>query len=75
MGKKQARYCKVKQNLKCNECFLQGDFSQNFSMAVQDATQKMFFNAPKQATLHPFLAYVSIAEKIVPYSMCVFSDS
>jgi hypothetical protein len=44
-------------------------------MAVQEATQSMFFKAPSQATLHPFLAYVNIDDKIVPYSMCVFSDS
>jgi hypothetical protein len=43
-------------------------------MTVQDATQGMFFNAPSQATLHPFLAYINIDGKIVPHSMCVFSD-
>lgn len=43
-------------------------------MIVQDATQAMFFNAPRQGTLHPFLAYLNINGKIVPHSMCVFSD-
>jgi hypothetical protein len=34
----------------------------------------MFFNAPRQVTLHPFLAYLNINGKMVPHSMCVFSD-
>lgn len=44
-------------------------------MTIQEATQSMFSKAPSQATLRPFLAYVNIDNKIVPYSMCVFSDS
>ena len=48
-------------------------FLQNFGITIQNATQNLFFDTPKQANLHPFLAYV--AEKIVPYSMRCFSDS
>ena len=75
VAKKQGRCCReLKENLKPNECLLQGDYSQNYSMTVQDATQGMFFNVPSQATLHPFLAYINIDGKTVLRSMCVFSD-
>ena len=43
-------------------------------MTVQEATQSMFFKASSQETLHPYLAYVNIDVKIVPYSKCLFSD-
>lgn len=50
VAKNQRRYYReLKENLKPNECLLQGDYSQNSSMTVQDATQGMFFNAPSQA--------------------------
>lgn len=60
-------------NLPEDVILLQGDFSQNYSMIIQNSTQGSFFNPPPQATLHTFLAYVKSGGEIVKHSMCVFS--
>jgi hypothetical protein len=48
LPKSREDIAKLKENLKSNECILQGDYSQNYSMTMQDATQGMFCNASSQ---------------------------
>jgi hypothetical protein len=51
-----------------------GDFSQNYSIFVQDSTQSSFFNPVQQATIHPFIAYLNVSGKISPHSIAVISN-
>jgi hypothetical protein len=75
ISKKQSKYIKeLKENLPENVCLLHGDFSQNYSMIAQNSTQGSFFNPPPQATLHTFLAYITVNGKSVQHPICVISD-
>ena len=43
ISKEQAKFCReLKQKITSTECLIQGDFSQNYSMFVQDSTQSSF---------------------------------
>ena len=75
ISKEQGKYCKeLKARLLENECILQGDFSQNYSMIAQDSTQSSYFNPASQATIHTYLAILNVAGKISNHSICVISD-
>ena len=75
VAKAQSKFCReLKSNIPLNECLIQGDFSQNYSMYVQDSTQASFFNPVAQATIHPFVIYVNQNGKITPHSAAVISD-
>ena len=75
VAKQQSKFCReMKQNLLPEDCLIQGDFSQNYSMFVQDSTQSSFFNPVGQATIHPFIVYANISGKITPHSIAVISD-
>ncbi len=72
ISKKQSKFIKeLKENLPENLCLLEGEFSQNYSMIAQNSTQGSFFNPPPQATLHTFLAYITVNGKSVQHSICV----
>ena len=75
ISKEQAKFCReLKQKISPTECLIQGDFSQNYSMFVQDSTQSSFFNPVQQATIHPFIAYINISGKISAHSIAVISN-
>ncbi|KZR96408.1 Cc8L18.2-like protein [Daphnia magna] len=75
IAKSQSRFSReLKANLSLNQCLLQGDFSQNYSMLSQDSTQSSFFSPPPQCTLPTFIAYINLDGKIISHSMCVFSN-
>ena len=75
IAKAQTKFCRdLKENITANECLIQGDFSQNYSMFIQDSTQASFFNPVAQATIHPFLVYINQGGKITPHSIAVISD-
>ena len=75
VAKEQSKFCReLKQNIISTECLIQGDFSQNYSMFIQDSTQSSFFNPVSQATVHPFLVYVNESGKVKPHSLAVISD-
>ena len=75
ISKEQGKFCKeLKAGLLENECILQGDFSQNYSVIAQDSTQSSYFNPCSQATIHTFLAILNVDCKICSHSICVISD-
>ena len=75
VAKQQSKFCReIKEKLVPEDCLIQGDFSQNYSMFVQDSTQSSFFNPVAQATIHPFIVYANISGKITPHSIAVISD-
>ena len=43
--------------MKPNECIMQMDFAENFSLIIQDEVQSFYFSK-NQATFHPFVIYV-----------------
>ena len=51
----------LKANMKPLDIILQGDFTENFSVVVQDEIQSFHWEN-KQATLHPFVAYHTLAD-------------
>jgi hypothetical protein len=71
----QSKFCReLKEKITPEECLIQGDFSQNYSMFVQDSTQSSFFNPVQRATIHPFIAYLNVSGKISPHSIAVISN-
>ena len=63
--------------MKPNECIMQMDFAENFSLIVQDEVQSSYFSK-NQATPHPFVIYVrSLNGNQSPESKCccVISDN
>lgn len=62
ISKEQEKYCKELKAgfLLENECILQGDFSQNYSMIAQDSIQSSYLNPASQATTQTFLALLNV---------------
>ena len=54
--KQSASFSKMKDNLQEGEVLVQGDFSENYKIVVQDESQSFHWNN-KQVTLHPFVCY------------------
>ena len=66
----QARFFKeCKSNLVPGEVLVTADFSENYSSALQDTAQGYHWNNA-QATIHPFVAYYTDAERLCHLS-CV----
>ena len=63
----------AKETLKPDICIISGDFSENYSFIVQDAVQG-FHWTNSMATLHPFVAYCMIQNKLEVICICVISD-
>lgn len=75
ISKSQSRFSReLKSNFPLNQCLLQGDFTQNYSMSSQDSTQSSLVPPPPQCALHTFIAYINVYGKIISHSMCVFSN-
>jgi hypothetical protein len=75
ISKSQSRFSReLKSNFPLNQCLLQGDFTQNYSMLSQDSTQSSLVPPPPQCALHTFIAYINVYGKIISHSMCVFSN-
>ena len=71
VAKAQSKFFKnLRDSLPSHEAVLVGDFSENFSFVVQDATQGFHWDN-SQCTLHPFVLYMGGLHK----SYCVISDS
>ena len=74
ISKAQAMYLKdLKNSLDTESCIILGDFSENFSVLVQDAVQGQHWDNT-QATLHPFVVYHLQSEVMKSISLCVISD-
>lgn len=63
----------AKETLKPDICIISGDFSENYSFIIQDAVQE-FHWTNSMATLHPFVAYYMIQNKLEAISICGISD-
>ena len=64
IASEQARFFKeCKSNLVPGEVLVTADFSENYSFVLQDAAQGYHWNNA-QATIHPFVAYYTDAEKL-----------
>lgn len=77
-SKAQSAYLRtLKDAVKSDEeCIILGDFAENYSFIVQDATQGFHWEN-SQATLHPFVACYRTHHKptLQHSSMCIISDS
>lgn len=77
ISKSQSEYLKYcKQNLDNTEVLILGDFSENYSFVVQDASQS-FHWSNSQATVHPFVVYYKNENTncLNHNSFCFISDS
>ena len=79
ISKSQARYLKQLKNdlnQKQNVCIVLADFSENYTMTVQDEIQSFHFHKP-QCTLHPLVLYLPSQDQSLSYiqqSIAFFSD-
>ena len=79
ISKCQARYLKQLKNdlnQKQNVCIVLADFSENYTMTVQDEIQSFHFNKP-QCTIHPLVVYLPSPDQSSSYiqqSLAFFSD-
>ena len=65
----------MKENILIDEAIVTGDFAENYSFVVQDATQ-IFHWTIDQVMLHPIVIYHLNADcKVNHKSYCVISDS
>ena len=81
IAKKQNNtYKNIKENLKEGEILVQGDFSENYKIIVQDESQSFHWNNT-QVTLHPFVCYFRDTDNkikhvsYVPISECNKHDT
>ena len=59
-----------------NVCVVLADFSENYTITVQDEIQRLHFNKP-QCTIHPLVLYFPSPDQSSPYiqqSLAFFSD-
>lgn len=63
----------VKENLKESEFAVVLDFSENYSMVIQDEAQSYHW-ANEQATIHPFVVYYKRENKVEHLNYVVISD-
>ena len=74
IASEQARFFKeCKSNLVPGEVLVTADFSENYSFVLQDAAQGYHWNNA-QATIHPFVAYYTDAERLCHLSYVIISD-
>ena len=79
ISKCQARYLKQLKNdlnQKQNVCIVLADFSESYTMTVQDEIQSFHFNKP-QCTIHPLVVYLPSPDQSSSYiqqSLAFFSD-
>ena len=69
ISKCQARYLKQLKNdlnQKQNVCIVLADFSENYTMTVQDEIQSFHFNKP-QCTIHPLVVYLPSPDQSSSY--------
>lgn len=73
-AKQQAKYLSnLEKNLKPEEFLVKGDFSENFSVVIQDAIQSQYW-AEDQITLHPFVIYYKIGDEVKHENFVVISE-
>ena len=71
IASEQARFFKeCKSNLVPGEVLVTADFSENYSFELQDAAQGYHWNNA-QATIHPFVAYYTDAERLCHLSYVI----
>lgn len=63
----------TKENLRDSEFVVTCDFSENYSIVLQDEAQSYHWTS-QQITLHPFVIYYKREEKIKHMSFVVVSD-
>lgn len=74
IAKKQSSYLKyLKDNIDDSQCIVIGDFSENYSFVVQDASQG-FHWTNNQATIHPFIVYFISENNLSHRTFCFISD-
>ena len=56
IAKSQAKYLNLKESIDKTACIALADFSENYSVPVQDAVQGWYFSK-QQCTLHPIVIY------------------
>ncbi|GBM04149.1 hypothetical protein AVEN_205225-1, partial [Araneus ventricosus] len=75
VSKIQTRFLKEKkQNLTKEEIIVLADFSENYTVIVQDEAQGHHW-VNRQATIHPFVYYLQKDGKIKSQCFCVISDT
>ena len=76
IARSQSQYLnKLKENLKCGEVIILGDFAENFSFIVQDEIQGYLWNK-QQCSLHPIVLYYCKENEsdLVSTSICFLFD-
>ena len=74
IAKRQGKYLKgLKETINESEGIIIGDFSENYSFVVQDASQA-FHWTNNQATIHPFLFYYKSNNILSHKTYCFISD-
>lgn len=74
ISKVQSNFLKEKKaNLLADECIVLGDFSENYSCVIQDASQAVHWSKT-QVTLHPFVVYYKDGKDLKFKNFCMISD-
>ena len=75
ISKSQAQYfVSSKQNLEERQFLVTLDFAENYSFKIQDAVQAYHWSND-QATLHPYVIYYKLEEKVVNECFVVISEN
>lgn len=75
ISKAQSRFLReAKEALQPEEAIVQLDYSENFTVVMQDAIQSSYFSG-RQATVHPYVIYYrKVDEPIQSKSYCIISN-